>query len=194
MKQKIILLVLVISIIFGSIGFTTFPTADDNIVEDEEPSSTTSIITTTITSTTSTTVITTTTTTVKEKYPIAKSVWDIMKSYGWNDIICAGIMGNMMRECGGDSFNLQWNIIGGKSHYGLCQWSYKYHRGAWKKDIIGQLEYLKDTLQLSIFDNCKTPEEAAYVFCKKYEKPAASDPIYKRKDNALRAYQYFSGN
>ena len=125
------------------------------------------------------------------QYPNATKVWNIMKSYGWNDIVCAGIMGNMMRECGGDSFNL--NPYAGTSHYGLCQWSKRYHGGAWGKDIAGQLEYLKSTLDISIFNGCTTPEAAAEKFCWSYERPASSDPVHKRINNARRAYEYFVG-
>ena len=125
------------------------------------------------------------------EYPNATQVWNIMKSYGWSDIICAGIMGNMMRECGGDTFNL--NPYAGTSHYGLCQWSKRYHGGAWGKDIAGQLEYLKATLDISIFNGCTTPEKAAEKFCWSYERPASSDPVHKRINNARRAYEYFCG-
>lgn len=123
------------------------------------------------------------------QYPNATQVWNIMKSYGWSDIVCAGIMGNMMRECGGDTLNL--NPYAGSSHYGLCQWSKQYHGGAWGKDIAGQLAYLKSTLNLNIFNGCSTPEAAAEKFCWSYERPAKSDPAYKRLANARTAYNYF---
>lgn len=126
------------------------------------------------------------------EYPAATQVWNIMKSYGWSDIVCAGIMGNMMRECGGDTLNLEWDLVY-YGYYGLCQWSSTYHSGAWYLDIPGQCEFLKNSLDLSMFDGCTTPEEAAYVFCKRYERPAASDPVYKREANARRAYSYFTG-
>jgi hypothetical protein len=206
---------MVVSIIIGSIPLVVAAVNSNNekIVseteaeaEEEPPSiqtsttiiTTTTILTTTIT-TTETTVATTTTAPTNKidiyenEYPVAKQVWDIMKSYGWNDNICAGILGNMMRECGGDTFNLQWNIIGGNSHYGLCQWSIKYHKGAWYLNVEDQVEYLKNTLDISIFDECSTPEEAAYIFCKVYERPGQTDPIGKRRANARRAYDYFVG-
>lgn len=127
----------------------------------------------------------------QDMYPVAEEVWCIMKSYGWSDEICAGIMGNMMRECGGDT--LQLNPYAQNSHYGLCQWSRTYHYGAWGKDVAGQLEYLKSTLNLAIFENCTTPEEVAGVFCDKYERPGSRDPRYKRLNNARVAYEYFVG-
>lgn len=123
------------------------------------------------------------------EYPNATQVWNIMKSYGWSDIICAGIMGNMMRECGGDTLKL--NPYAGTSHFGLCQWSRTYHRGAWGKDIPGQLEYLKNTLDINIFNGCGSPEAAAEIFCWNYERPAKSDPVHKRIANARVAYNYY---
>ena len=125
------------------------------------------------------------------EYAVAEQVWNIMKSYGWSDEICAGIMGNMMRECGGDT--LQLNPYAQNSHYGLCQWSRTYHYGAWGKDVAGQLEYLKGSLNIAIFDGCTTPEEIAGVFCDKYERPGSRDPRYKRLANARAAYEYFVG-
>lgn len=125
------------------------------------------------------------------EYAVAEQVWNIMKSYGWSDVICAGIMGNMMRECGGDT--LQLNPYAQNSHYGLCQWSRTYHYGAWGKDVAGQLEYLKGSLNIAIFDGCTTPEEVAGIFCDKYERPGSRDPRYKRLANARAAYEYFVG-
>ena len=125
------------------------------------------------------------------EYAVAEQVWSIMKSYGWSDEICAGIIGNMMRECGGDT--LQLNPYAQNSHYGLCQWSRTYHYGAWGKDVAGQLEYLKDSLNIAIFDGYTTPEEIADVFCDKYERPGSRDPHYKRLANARAAYEYFVG-
>lgn len=126
----------------------------------------------------------------KTQYPNAAQIWEIMKSYGWNDIICAGILGNMMRECGGDTLSV--NPYAQNSHYGLCQWSRQYHPQAWGKDIAGQLEYLKNTLDISVFNNCYTPEDAAEVFCWKYERPSKTDPVSKRRNNARTAYNYFT--
>lgn len=123
------------------------------------------------------------------EYPEATQIWNIMKSYGWNDIICAGIMGNMMRECGGDTLAL--DPYAGTSHFGLCQWSKTYHGGAWGKDIPGQLEYLKNTLDINIFNGCGSPEAAAEIFCWNYERPAKSDPVHKRIANARTAYNYY---
>lgn len=59
----------------------------------------------------------------------ANQVWTYMKSYGYSDSVAAGIIGNMMRECGGDTLNLDWDVVGhfnGDEYYGLCQWCLLY--------------------------------------------------------------------
>ena len=35
------------------------------------------------------------------EYPVATQIWRYMKAQGWNDYVCAGIMGNIMAEVGG---------------------------------------------------------------------------------------------
>lgn len=167
MKRKLVLLIIVISIIITNASFVKAPQTPSAIVVIPEQ--------TTITATTTTTSATTTTTTIPkvEEYPIARKVWDIMKSYGWNDIICAGIMGNMMRECGGDTLKLRWNAVNRSgNHYGLCQWSKRYYSEIWGGSIEEQMEYLKNSLDLGMFNKCKTPSEAAFIFSKYYERPA----------------------
>lgn len=37
---------------------------------------------------------------------VASQVWTRLKSYGYSDSVAAGIIGNMMRECGGDTLDL----------------------------------------------------------------------------------------
>ena len=125
------------------------------------------------------------------EYPEAQLIWDTMISWGWTAETCAGIIGNMMRECGGDTLNLHPYANNG-SHYGLCQWSRKWHSGAWGKDINGQLEYLKNSLNLSIFSNCTTPEETAQVFHDRYERSGDTLKLkQKRQTNARIVYEYF---
>ena len=129
----------------------------------------------------------------QDMYPIAEEVWCIMKSYGWSDEICAGIMGNMMRECGGDTLNLN-PYAQNSGHFGLCQWSRVYHYGAWNQDVAGQLEYLKSTLNIAIFDGCTTPEEVATIFHDRYERSGDSYRVkQKRLANSRTAYNYFVG-
>ena len=80
----------------------------------------------------------------------AQQVWTYLKSYGYSDSVAAGIIGNMMRECGGDTLNLDWNIIGhynGDEFYGLCQWCLRYTPSGFKGSTIKeQCEYLQKTI------------------------------------------------
>lgn len=143
------------------------------------------------------------------EYPVATQVWRYMKEeLGWNDYVCAGVMGNMMTECGGQTLNLQYTIVGKDNkttYYGLCQWSksgYGYIHGA---DLIGQLECLKDTVQRE-FDNygykyqkgfhyddfveMHDSQAAALAFAKAYER--CNPRWYNiRLINAVKAYEYF---
>lgn len=75
------------------------------------------------------------------QYPVATQCWMTMKSYGWSDVVCAGIIGNMMAEVGGHTLNLQWNSYSG-SYYGLCQWALIYYTGPSNATISQQMNYL----------------------------------------------------
>ena len=139
-------------------------------------------------------------------YPVATEIWLQMKSYGWTDAACAGIMGNIMRESGGDI--LSWIDPDARcnGHYGLCQWSYKYyqdihpHNGR-APSISEQIEYLrytiinKDILHYNYgFDEeyLKTVtdyREAARVFHEEYEVSGASS--IPRQNNAQDAWKWF---
>ena len=82
---------------------------------------------------------------------VASQVWTHLKSYGYSDSVAAGIMGNMMRECGGDTLNLDWDIIGhynGDEFYGLCQWCLRY-APSWLRgsSVKKQCDYLNQTIQ-----------------------------------------------
>ena len=198
MKNKLTLLIALSIIII--IAFTssyvdaiseTSTTTQQETITTTLPTTMTTITTTTTTTAATTTTTTTTTTRPIGEYPIAERVWTALRSQGWSNMVCAGIMGNMMRECGGDTFYLQWDIIGSGSHYGLCQWSKAYHPNAWHLSVEEQVEYLANTLDISIFDLCETPEEVAYVFCEVYERPGRIDPYGKRRANARKAWEYF---
>ena len=41
-----------------------------------------------------------------------------MKELGWNDYVCAGIVGNLMAEVGGQTLNIDPQL--GNSYYGIC--------------------------------------------------------------------------
>ena len=145
----------------------------------------------------------------KSEYPIATQVWLYMKDeFGWNDIVCAGIMGNMMAECGGCwTADLDWNVDT-EHGLGMIQWI-----GSRKKLLVEtygkvptveeQLLFMKDELygtngieqqvsfeELNEIMNASTPEECAFAFATYYER-CAKKYRAPRKDYAKQAYDYF---
>ena len=148
---------------------------------------------------------------VVEQYPEARKIWDIMKSWGWSDETCAGIIGNMMAEIGGKTLNLSDWASNGGCGYGLIQWTgsrrttIKNKYGA-QPTIEQQLEFMKDELYgtngitqqvsqevLDIILNTngqRTPEEIAYTFACRFER-CAERYRAMRRDLARDAYNYF---
>lgn len=147
------------------------------------------------------------------EYPVATQVWLYMKNeLGFSDIVCAGIMGNMMAECGGCwTADLDWDIGANQSKpYGMIQWL-----GGRKQQLFSiygnmpsieeQLEFMKDELygtngvtkqvtdwQLDKIMNAETPEECAYAFACYFERCGEGHRA-PRRGYARRAYEYFVG-
>ena len=146
-----------------------------------------------------------------EEYPIATQAWLYMKNeLGFSDIVCAGIMGNMMAECGGCwTSDLDWDVSS-SSGYGMIQWL-----GGRKQQLFSiygsnpsvenQLDFVKDELygtngvtkqvtdsQLDKIMNAETPEDCAYAFACYYER-CSEGHRWVRRDYARRAYEYFVG-
>ena len=141
-----------------------------------------------------------------DEYPIANEVWIYLKDLGYNDYVCAGIMGNMMAETAGGTLNLDYtrkNSTG--KFYGLCQWSLYYYPEVKGMGFEEQLNYLKDTIKEQIdyagfiykkgfnynqFLNLQDEREAALAFAMAYER-CAKQHYYIRCDYAEIAYNYF---
>ena len=65
----------------------------------------------------------------EEPYPVARQVWEYLtEEMGLPDIQAAGILGNFMAECGGQSLDLQ-PYIYSKGYYGLAMWYLPYTNG-----------------------------------------------------------------
>lgn len=142
------------------------------------------------------------------EYPVATQVWRYMKEeLGWNDYICAGVMGNMMAEVGGQTLNLQPYLYGhsGANYYGLCQWSSRYYPSIQGADVNAQLNFLASTVKKELdtygylfrngldyeaFCNLTDAEDAAMAFAKAYER-CGSGSYGVRQRNAIKAYNYF---
>lgn len=145
-----------------------------------------------------------------EEYPVATEAWIAMKTNGWSDIVCAGIMGNLMAETGGGTLHLDWDS-NGKSGHGLVQWigsrriAIKNKYGACPS-VKEQVQFIHDELygvngvsrqvtdsQLNAIMNAETPEECAYAFACYYERCIANVRSM-RKGFARKAYDYFVDN
>jgi hypothetical protein len=144
----------------------------------------------------------------REEYPVATEVWLYMKNvFGWSDIVCAGIMGNLMRETGGDTLHLK-PESNSNMGLGLVQWTGQRKEDIFDKhggvpSIVEQLEFIKDELygtngvrqQVSDWQrdkifNAKTAAKSAEAFARWFERPASTN-YTKRKTNAVKAYEYF---
>ena len=127
-----------------------------------------------------------------------------MKDLGWSDAVCAGIMGNMMTECGGHTLDLQWWLRDYSGwFYGICQWHKGYYPEVQEQSLEYQLQFLADTMEqefgmfgsnaLNRFLSMTDPASAALDFAKKYERCAATEWNYvSRQNNAWTAYRYFT--
>ena len=142
------------------------------------------------------------------EYPVATQVWRYMKEeLDWNDYVCAGVMGNMMAEVGGQTLNLQPYLYGhsGANYYGLCQWSNRYYPSIQGADVDAQLDFLASTVKKELdtygylfksgldyeaFCNLTDAEDAAMAFAKAYER-CGSGSYGVRQRNAIKAYNYF---
>ena len=142
-------------------------------------------------------------------YPEATQVWRYMKEeLGWNDYVCAGVMGNLMAEVGGQTLNLHPGLYGhaGGNYYGICQWSATYYPGIQGASLDAQLDFLRDTVKKELdtygylfrkgmdydaFCALTDAEDAALAFAKAYER-CGSGSYGVRQSNALKALNYFT--
>ena len=134
------------------------------------------------------------------EYPVAAKVWKMLKEQGYNDYVCAGIIGNMMTECGGNTLNLDYQAYGSSGYYyGLCQWNRGTYSGVFGcnveeqiKFLLGNIRYELDTYyDYNTFLNVTNEQDAALIFAKYYER-CGSSSYYMRQQNAITAYNYFA--
>ncbi len=143
------------------------------------------------------------------EYPVATYVWLHMKNeFGWNDIVCAGVMGNLMAECGGCwTQDLDWTLKG-SSGLGMVQWIGSRRTEITSKygsspTIDQQLQFMYDELygldgvtkqvtnsQLKKIMEAITPEDCAFAFASYYER-CSEQYRSPRKVYARIAYEYF---
>lgn len=134
-----------------------------------------------------------------EEYPVACGVWRYLREdMGLNPYVAAGIMGNMMQECGGNTLNLQ-PYLCVNNFLGLCMWYSPYTNGrlTYGADVTEQLEYLSDTLETNMtlfggdydyFTSLESATDAAWYFDEYYERGGWHSV---RARNAETALAYF---
>lgn len=137
------------------------------------------------------------------EYPAAAYIWKYMKNLGWNDYVCAGIMGNLMAEVGGQTLDIRYTATS-SGYYGMCQWNKAYSR-IWGAGLEAQCDFLKDTIKYEFdtygfkyqkgfnfnsFLNMNDAKQAALAFAKSYER-CGSGSYEVRQSNAIKAYNYF---
>ena len=139
------------------------------------------------------------------QFPLATKVWNYMQNrLGWNDYVCAGVMGNLMAETGGQTLNLNPGLYY-QSFYGICQWSNRWYPQIQGASLDAQLEFLAQTVKPIIdtygknyeagfnydsFMKMTNSREAALAFAMCYER-CNSQYYAVRLDNAVKAYDYF---
>lgn len=134
----------------------------------------------------------------KKEYPIATECWLMMKEQGWSNQICAGVLGNMMAECGGHTLDLKWNI-GSDDYYGLCQWALEFSPNIKNASMQEQMGYLFSDIEkqfnycgqnLNNFLKLTDVQIAALEFAMYYERCEESNYNVRMVD-AITAYNYF---
>lgn len=132
---------------------------------------------------------------LKAEYKAAGQVYEYLNNKGFTDPVIAGILGNMMAECGGQTIELRWDIYGGGgSYYGLCQWSLYYNPAVKGRDVTGQLDYLMSNIEKNMryfggnynyFRSIKNAGEAARYFANYYERGSGASVRVKNANKAL---------
>lgn len=117
---------------------------------------------------------------LKADYYVAGCVYEHLREQGYSEPVIAGILGNMMAECGGQTLSLQWNLYGGGgSYYGLCMWSLRYGPDVQGRNVTGQLSYLTGNINEIIeqfggsydyFCSLEDAGQAARYFANYYER------------------------
>lgn len=149
---------------------------------------------------TSTTKAETTTAKPSGTYAQATQVWNGLRKLGLNKYVCAGILGNIMAEVGGQTLDIsRWPQYSQGTYYGICQWA-----GSRKQRLLNnfgptledQIRFLSVELFEVIpkgnsFYNMQDEKEAALYFAKYYER-CGSGSYSVRQSNATKALNYFT--
>ena len=133
-------------------------------------------------------------------YNQAQTVWNYLRDLGLNEYVCAGIIGNIMAEVGGQTLDIsRWPQYSQGTYYGICQWA-----GSRKNRLLNDFGTTLDDqirfLSVELFEvipkdnsfyNMQDEKEAALYFAKYYER--CSSKYYSiRQTNATKALAYFT--
>ncbi len=121
---------------------------------------------------------------LKSEHSAAGRVYEFLHLRGYTDPVIAGILGNMMAECGGQTLELNWSLYDSTGkYYGLCMWSLYYGPQVRGADLDGQLTYLTGNIRQNMrqfggdfdhFMRLEDPGVAAQYFCSYYERGAGA--------------------
>lgn len=139
----------------------------------------------------------------------AERVWDYLRSLGFTPQAAAGIIGNMVAECGTpNTTDLNPTAIGYTPYfsYGLCQWTADFGTGSyrgqdiWYASFEDQLRFLNNTMQGVMEERClgsynrlknaTNIQQATHDFQWCYEY-GGSGTDWQRYQNAIIAYNKF---
>lgn len=137
------------------------------------------------------------------EYPDASQVWMSLKGEGLSDAICAGIMGNIMAEVGGQTLDISYwkKQSPNDSYYGICQWNragIERMLKGYGSNLRAQINFLIDELyrvfpEGHIFYSLEDEKEVALYFAKYFEK-CGTGSYNVRQKNATKALEYFCGS
>ena len=133
-------------------------------------------------------------------YNQAQAVWNYLRDIGLNKYVCAGIIGNIMAEVGGQTLDIsRWPQYSQGTYYGICQWA-----GSRKNRLLNDFGTTLDDqirfLSVELFEvipkdnsfyNMQDEKEAALYFAKYYER-CSSKYYTVRQKNATKALEYFT--
>lgn len=144
-----------------------------------------------------------------QEYPVATNCWIYLtEELGYNPYISAGIIGNMMVECGDTTLNLIYNRYGtyNTNFYGLCMWCLTFNNSINGMSLMEQLDYLAGNIKeefdtfgymyysgfnYSQFLTIENTGTAALAFNLVYERCGCGMCEYLRASCAEVAYNYF---
>ena len=110
------------------------------------------------------------------EFPNTCTIHRILTKNGYSEAVTAGIIGNMMAECGGQTMALRWDAYGdGGNYYGICQWNKWAYPEVQGQDLLFQISYLLETVESRFGENYQkfldsdNPRDAALRFAVWYE-------------------------